>query len=249
MPKVVAVIPIHQRSQMAIETVRMLRHQTVSVTPILVGDSEVEANIAKEVGCEYIQHPNHPLARKWQAGVQRAGDLNPDAVLILGSDTWFTPTWCEIGLRKMQEGYHVVGRSNFYIMHLMQDKVEIIHRGYKGVRAKRPAGIGRMISCEGMQELGWVLFKERTSRHCDTVAMRAILAANLRCALVEFGAALTIKCDSWPSKHTFAEVKDSPGLQWLEVPGNVNAWLASTFSGSLKAMDRLRRDTWQEGHS
>lgn len=245
MPEVVAVIPIHQRAQAAIETVCMLRHQTISVTPILVGDSEIDAQTAKRVGCEYIQYPNQPLSSKWQVGIRRAGDLNK-AVLIIGSDTWLTPTWCEVGLCKMREGYHVVGRNDFYIMHLGRDGLEIIHRGYIGNRAKQPAGIGRMISRKGMRELNWVLFRERKSRHCDTMAWRAIRAAGLQCALVtEPSAALTIKCDNWPTKHTFAEVKASTGLEPLEdVSGNIESWLAATFPGSLEAIGRLRRDTW-----
>jgi hypothetical protein len=242
---IVAVIPVHGRAQMAIETVRMLRHQTVSVAPILVGDSLTEARIAKQVGCEYIQYPNRPLSSKWQVGMWRAGDLNK-TILTIGSDTWLTPTWCETGLQKMQEGYHVVGRNDFYIMHLTRDGIEIIHRGYTGERIGQPAGIGRMVSREGMRELGWVLFRERRGRHCDTVAMRAIMAAELRCALIPASEkALTIKCDDWTSRHTFAEVEASAGLQPLEgITGNIETWLASTFPGSLEAIDRLRKGTW-----
>jgi len=246
MPEIVAVIPVHRRAQMAIETVRMLRHQTVPVTTILVGDSRVEAAIARKTGCEYVQYPNRPLSSKWQAGVWRAGDIYPDAVLILGSDTWLTPAWCETGLQLMQEGSDVVGRNSLYIMHLRQDGIEVIHRGYKGVRAEQPMGAGRMISRAGMRALDWALFRERKSRHCDSIAMRAIKATGLQCALMpKRELAMTIKCDNWLSKHTFADAKASTGLQPLRsVAGNTNAWLASAFPGALEALDRLRRDTW-----
>jgi len=249
MPKVVAVIPVHLRTQMAIETVRMLRHQTVPVVTILVGDSKIEARIAQEVGCEYIQHPNEPLSDKWQAGVWRAKDLDPDAVLILGSDTWLTPTWCETGLTIMQKGNQVVGCNNLYIMYLVHDRMEIVHVGRR--RSKEPAGVGRMISCEGMRKLGWKLFREHKSWHCDGIAMRAIKAAGLRCALMpQHEQALSFKCDFWPDKHPFTGIKAAPGLHLLQgVTGNVDHWLNSTYPGSLEALDRLRRSTWPKSHS
>lgn len=243
--KVVCVFPAHRRPHITTETIQMLSRQTVKPHVIMVGDSCAEAEIADETGCEYVQYPNRPLSSKWQAGIWRAGDYNPDAVLIIGSDVWLTPNWCETYLSYLGE-YDVVGSSEWYILHLGKENIRIAHHSYKGPRSIEPIGMGRMYSRAAMRRMGWVLYRERKNSRADGIAMRRVQRTN--CTVGVFNEpgvmAMEIRCPRWLMIHKCEHLQDNRNL--VEYPDvyKPGVWLQDNFPGSLKAMRRLRKRVW-----
>lgn len=240
-PDVVVVIPAYERRPMLEETIAYLRQQRgVTLEIVIVGSGAPEAVVARKMGCHYVEYPNEPLSSKWQAGIWLAGDIYPTAVLILGSDTFLSPDWCRAGLKAMRtRNADVVGTNRIYGLHLTSS-LELVEATYHGERRSRPCGVGRMISREGMKAMDWVLFKERKSRHCDSIAWRAIRAAGLKSAVIRRETALTFKCDRWADKHTWDDFVNSIGLDVRPVE-NASRWLDHHFPGTMQAVERLRR--------
>lgn len=243
--KIACVFPAHRRPHITLETIRMLKRQTVKPHVIMVGDSHIEAAIAGEAGCEYIQYANRPLSSKWQVGVWRAGDYNPDAVMIMGSDHWFTPSWCETYLGYLDK-YDVVGAGEWYILRLDKGGIQIVRRSYRGPRSAEPCGLGRMYSRAALRRMGWTLYKERKNRRTDGVAMRRAQAVGCKIGTVTPPGvmALTVKCAGWSMIHGWDDMKGNHNLVEHPDVKNPGAWLRDNFPGSPGAIKRLRKQVF-----
>jgi hypothetical protein len=243
--KVCCVFPAHRRAAITLETIRLLKRQTVKPHVIMVGDSRVEAAIANEAGCEYIQYANRPLSSKWQVGVWRAGDYNPEAVLVMGSDHWFTPDWCETYLSHLKK-HDVVGCSGWRVLRLEKRSIQIVHRSYRGPRSAEPIGMGRMYSRAAMRQMGWTLYKERKNRRVDGVAMRRAQSLGLKVAAIDPPGtmALTVKCSQWSMLHSWDDMHGNKNLVEHPDVKSPGAWLRDYFPGSLEAIKRLRKQVF-----
>jgi len=243
--KIACVFPAHRRSSITLETIRLLKRQTIKPHVIMVGDSRVEAAIADEAGCEYIQYANRPLSSKWQAGIWRAGDYNPEAVLIIGSDTWLTPNWCETYLNYLRE-FDVVGASEWHILRLKRTSIQIACRGYRGQRSVEPVGLGRMYSRDALRRMGWVLYRERKNRRADGIAMRQARLTGCHIGTIDAPGtmALEVKCAQWQMVHGWENLHENANLMAHPNIKSPSAWLRDHFPGSLEAIKRLRKQIW-----
>lgn len=239
--KIVCVFPTHRRKAITLETIRMLRKQTVVPHVILVGDSHIEAEIAERAKVEYVQHPNFPLSIKWQAGIERAAQRKPDAVLIIGSDTFLSPKWCEQHVKHF-DTFDVVGSPSWHVMHLTKDTMRIIKCSYEGVRADQPCGQGRLFSSKAMRAMEWVLFPGRKHGRIDTMSLRRARLSGCKIASMELGeVALTIKSSAWIMKHSFAQFMAAKGLVRHPDVSNPGSFLKLHLPGAWSSIVRLRK--------
>ena len=174
MKKIISVIAIHDRTDVAILCINRLKKcQTLPLFKVIVvGDTPGDRRTAKETNSIFVDYPNYPLSWKWQIGINRAREFSPDAILIMGSDDLISNNWCEEGMLMMDEDNSIglVGSTQIRYLKLEDDKIIMMHwKGY-GRTSKRhgePIGAGRLISSKALDELGWLLWKAKKNGGLD----------------------------------------------------------------------------------
>jgi len=150
---------------------------------ICVGSREDESwNPGAFQDWQYVVAPNEPLSKKWQAGLARARELEPDFVCIVGSDDLFTADYFE-RMPDYCPKNGAVGFGNFWFLNLPAKMLgffpgyERKEKGRRGVF--RPdsltVGAGRMFGSELLDKLDWVLWPEPVNDHLDTACSKALM--------------------------------------------------------------------------
>lgn len=186
MSKVIAVIPVHGRIDLARETVSRLNRQEHKLYKIvLIGDGEQERQIAIDNNCDFIDHSNVPLSFKWQAGVDCARMFKPDAILILGSDNWISDNWISEGLKHIND-YDVIGKNEIYFINIAGKMHGFKWSGYLSEdRRNEPIGAGRIISKNILNKISWQLWDRGINRLLDKTSFKKLKEAGARVKLME----------------------------------------------------------------
>jgi len=239
--KIICIMATHGRPGITTETVKMLQKQTVSVEVLIVGDSGCEPKIAADTGCICLKHKNKPLGKKWQAGVNRARALAPDAVMICGSDSWLTPRWCETAIPFLKKGHDLIGINMFHACKVYpKQKVRIIRRAYQGKRIGIPMGSGRIFSKKILDALDWKIFPINQNSGMDIFSYKKVIKQKGRIRIVHsddmkiLAVKSTWKCiNSW---NHYIESKKNKEFTDIKEP---KVWLNQNFPGSIKALTRV----------
>lgn len=241
--KVVCVMPTHRRESITTETLKMLKNQTMLIEILVVGDSDTEKKVAQNCGCHYIEHENKPLSKKWQAGIAAAKKMNPDAIMICGSDSWITPKWCEI-VFPYTRVHDLVGINNFYACRAYpKKKVNIIHREYKGHRSNLPVGSGRMFSKRILEKVDWVIYPGSKNKALDSQSYRTIMKHKAKILTLPDKElkVLAIK-STWDSLNSWERyIASTNNIRHPDVE-NPKKWLENNFPGSIESLNRVVSD-------
>lgn len=241
-PKIICVMAAHGRSGITTETIKILQKQTWPIDILMVGDSNIERGIANKTGCMYIQRPNKPLGNKWQEAVYYAKTLDPDALMICGSDSWLSYKWCEIALPfVLYDNQDLVGINMFHACKVYpNEKVRIIRRAYKDRRKNIPMGSGRIFSKKILDKANWHIFPKNKNRAMDINSYRKVkeLKGNIKIIESEDMKILTIK-STWESINSWEKYVKSKRNKVLPDIKNPKAWLAKEFPGSIGALTRV----------
>lgn len=244
--KVVCVIPCHERLEISVASINLLKkYQTLKPITIVVGWSSIEKKIAQLTGSHFVECKNTHLGNKWQTGIDFARTLEPDALLILGSDTWLTKNWIKFCALKIAEGVDLLGKIQWYACNLRSNRIEIIQRGYLKSPAKDfPVGGGRMISKSLLDRMNWNLFP-RDKKSCLDITSANLM--KLHDPIVEIfntnkHIVMGIK-GPWATLNPFSRIKnaDSSVLEHLEgvSSADICRWLQVHFPGSLSVIKSL----------
>jgi hypothetical protein len=84
---------------------------TFDLTALVVGSEGTKTHCE---GFYYLDFPNDPLGRKWNAGMKAFSKLNPDYVMIIGSDDFVTDNTMQYILDRCNEGFDVIGMRDCY---------------------------------------------------------------------------------------------------------------------------------------
>ena len=112
-------------------------------------EGEQSKDICEACGFHYHEHENQPLSEKWQYGLKKTQEFNPDAVIIMGSDDLITRKILEFYIEKIKQGHLLVGIKDFFIYESKLKK--LAHwRGYgklnDGHRMDETIGLGRCLT-------------------------------------------------------------------------------------------------------
>lgn len=170
---IVAVAPFWKRdTTAALFMAHMAAHKAeaakvgVGLTVVVVG-SEGEDSAALAGRHHYVESPNLPLGAKFNAGFLRARDLDPDYVMVLGSDTFFRPSvWKMARVSYMESNPDMLGYLDLY-MYDLNTREAVYWAGYKGVREGEPIGPLRMLSHRLLEHLEWAPYDPTLSRNLD----------------------------------------------------------------------------------
>ncbi len=238
--KIVAVIPTYKRKDVTVATIRYLSKQSVPPDEIvLVGSSQEDVAAAEEAGCHYVNYPNDPLSEKIQAGIYKAREFSPDAILLCGSDDWLSLDWIErfsLCLRT----YDVVGHGTMNLLQGTGGKdIKIIEIPvYMGTsRRGEPIGAGRMISRRILDKIDWNLYREKQNTGCDGGSFTVLKSAGAKVFMCEEdNPKLLCPKGVWRQINSMDECCRT---SFRNVIGSPNEWMESNFHGLLWNIQRL----------
>lgn len=124
----------------------------------------------------YVEYANSPLSHKWNAGVQAARALDPDALVIAGSDDLLSSELLRTYRVKLEQGFDFFGFRDLYFFELAAARLGY-WRGYESsadaVAVDSPVGCGRCFSRDLLNKTGWKLWPRhpRVDRFLDLVAL------------------------------------------------------------------------------
>ena len=242
MKKIACLLPVYRRPEITIATINYLKKQTHPVEIFIVGDSYIEEDIANDTNVNFIKHPNLPLSKKMQYGINQIRKYNPDGILICGSDSWITTTWVEKFCPYLNK-YDLIGKSVFYTLEVNKNSnARILGRGYNQIWA--PVGTGRIISKRILDKIDWKAYIGIKNTGLDTLCLKNITKAGGRLKVfIETQhpdeIVLSLKSNSWDVLTPFEKIKKSKNLRKLPDIENINLWLKRFFPGQIEELKKI----------
>lgn len=243
---IIVIIPIHfeneTRKVLTRLSLKRLKQQTMKVHPLLVGSTREEKAFAQEMNYFYIHQENIPLCKKFQKGVYEARKFNPDAIMMLDSDTWISDNYCEIALKNLQERQiDVIGKSCFQILNV--DNWVIATQFYQQFNVYEPTGTGRIFLARSLDRLNWRLFPDRTpSDKLEVASLAQCKNAGLQIEVInntqEEIYILELRSSNWSSIQDWKIIRQAPSIipyskQEIE---NAKIWIQTYFPGGVELL-------------
>ncbi len=130
--------------------------------------------LAWELADIALPWPNLPLGAKCNRLLLECRELDPDAVMILGSDDLVDAFLVSAWAGAIRGGYDYVGLTDFFVLDLEADRLAHF-KGYETEFGKgRSIGAGRCFSRSLLDRMGWVLWRPDLDRNLDSSTDRLI---------------------------------------------------------------------------
>lgn len=206
--KVVAVVPVYGREPLLKYTIRRLIQKNKVDIVIVIGESISEKIIALKEGAIFIQHPNKPLGRKWNAGYSFIKRFNPETALFVGSSDWISDDWLETAYNaiKQDENIGYVGKKGFDMVDFRNKQVRYCKWfGYVDkIRAEETIGIGRLLSKNLLEKINYCPFPENKNYSMDYGMYLLCKKNGFKVKIIENNSIfLSLSTDLWINKHEF----------------------------------------------
>ena len=147
----------------------------------------------------YIEKPNKPLSVKWNSGIKKLREYDPDYVICMGSDDVLSDEGYKKIHQLMESGVDFVGFIDIYIYSIVHDRMKLWD-GYKGERRGEPIGAGRTYSKKFLDRLDWDLWSDDRDSGLDWLSWGKVKKHNFRKSL--------ISCRDFP----LYDIKDGKGM-------------------------------------
>jgi hypothetical protein len=140
-------------------TQNVLRND-LDIEIVIVGsEGDLYRKLCEQLNFHYVEKPNKPLNKKFNAASKYCEKIQPDEVLLIGSDDIITPNTIIELSNRMNEDNDIVGLTNLYFMDLKDFN---IHKwnGYTGSIYKKGTtiGTGRLYSKKVLEAVDWYLW-------------------------------------------------------------------------------------------
>lgn len=183
-------IATHQRMSITRDNIKAILACGVNVI-LVVTDTGEEAVFRQLFPfIEIVMCANEPLGTKWQAGVDRAREINADPLIVNGSDDILHPDFFIRVASLMKEGVHFIGLKSWYVYDLRK----VYRFDYL---ANLPLGGGRAYSKELLQVINYSLFDRSRSRQLDDLSYGNVLNSKMETRILNEPLILSIK-GNWP---------------------------------------------------
>lgn len=123
-------------------------------------------DLACSHGAIYTEIENQPLGRKWTHALRTAKNLNPDAVLIEGSDNILNDAMLLKWVEVLADGVDYVALLDAYQFSTIAWTL-IYWPGYVGQREGEPIGASRCYGRDFLDRAEWSLWDERLRSSLD----------------------------------------------------------------------------------
>jgi hypothetical protein len=132
--------------------------------------------LAEKHGWIYVEAKNQPLGAKWNVGMARVRKLNPDGVVIVGSDDWLNANVFIHHIRALEDGMLMAGLIDIYFLYWKTMKT-LHFGGYTHDRLGETLGLGRCLSREALQAVKWRPWWPRLNRGLDLSMTKSLRKA------------------------------------------------------------------------
>jgi len=212
---VICVIPIHGRKDITEKTVsRLLNEQDEKITIILVGDSEAERQLAYEAGVIFVGYWNSPLGWKLQAGIREARKRDPEAIMISGSDDYYSSNWISKSLQAIRGGADFVGGMTYHFWNQLTGNV--IHW------TDDHFGAGELISARALNALEWRIYDNTPiEKKLDSQRRKALMQIGIEKQYVRNITALGIRGE-WDTLHSWHWGFEENGTRYIRGVTSLN---------------------------
>lgn len=182
----VCVIASQQRLEITTANIKSLQAQSYVPQIVVVVSEPSEAKHYIPLGVHVVQVANHPLGRKWQAGVNYARSLNPSHLIINGSDDIL----CKDFIRRFCTGVDFIGLQQWYVLN--DGKLYLFD-----YLASQALGGGRVYSKRLLDTCNWNIFDTGASKLLDDRGW-LVTRSTHRCIIEDEGCILAVK-GNWPT--------------------------------------------------
>lgn len=186
----VVLIATHEREEITTKNIKSLEGKC---RIILVCSTKLELEYYKKLGVTVILEPNKPLGRKWQCGVNVSVNMEPNPLIILGSDDFITDDYWNVLKTKIAEGYEFIGTTSWY----NYDYHRLYICKYTNRNEDFPIGSGKAYSLKGLKKIRWKVFDTEAERKLDDRGTLQARAQNLKTYIHKEPSILAVK-GKWP---------------------------------------------------
>lgn len=139
----------------------------VELVLLAVGsEGKFSRDLCESHGFDYLEHPNSPLSDKWDFGLGRTREYDPDGVVIMGSDDFVTANLFSRYADLLDEGVLFMGLTDGYFFDLASRDSVIHWNGYGGLigengmpnRLGETIGMGRLLSAKLLEMLDYSIW-------------------------------------------------------------------------------------------
>lgn len=227
-PRIVAVMPVSGREELFPITIKRLYQQEgVEMDVVAVCDTLREFAIAINSGSLGMVVPRIPemtLGLKWQRGIDAARDLDPDAIMIVGSGNWFTNGWAKT-LFPYLDDYDMVGSEAMYVYQIRQNDQIMIHwNGYhNNARKGDMLGAGRLLSRKILDKVDWQIYNTSLNRGLDWSMSKILRLHGAKTLTLPAGDEYIMKVGSykWKNINSFRVLWGSPNARKVDKPDEI----------------------------
>ncbi|WP_413166730.1 tetratricopeptide repeat protein [Capilliphycus salinus ALCB114379] len=125
-------------------------------------EGNVSRKLCEDCGFDYIEYANKPLSAKWEHGINRCADYDPDGVIIVGSDDLISQNLIEFYDSQLKNNMVFCGLKDGYFFDVSKENL-ILWTGYNVVadptRVGETIGMGRCLSRILLDKLGFSIWK------------------------------------------------------------------------------------------
>ncbi|MEB3884952.1 tetratricopeptide repeat protein [Lyngbya sp. CCY1209] len=146
-------------------------------------EGETSRQVCESCGFDYLEHPNLPLSAKWEYGLNRCADYDPDAVIIVGSDDIVSRGLIEFYDQKLREGLVFVGIKDGYFWDVMSGQM-MWWKGYGRLDTRRfgeTIGMARCLARPLLDRLNFSAWKGlQINKRLDRIVTQKLLDLGLQ---------------------------------------------------------------------
>jgi len=201
---IVAPIPVHGRGPLLKITIQRL-YRCGADRVICIGDDPELKEMSEDLGAEWVEHDNHFLSNKWNAGFLASKKYAPAGVLYVGSSDWIHDYYIEEA-RPFLKFHDLIGTLGCFFADVANDIRVVYWPGYRhGPRSDEPIGIGRLLSNRILDKINWMPFKENINSSLDWSMWIKCLEQKASVKIINRHYPMSISTDKWSNKHSFED--------------------------------------------
>jgi hypothetical protein len=220
----------------------------LSLEVLTVGsEGEISKGFAEAHGARYVEHENQPLGAKWNAALVASRELDPDGVMVLGSDNIVNDALLCKWADEIRDGIDYVGLLDTHMYRPSTDTL-MYWKGYPETAANlcrigEPIGSSRCFSRALLDHFDWVLWNGELESSLDYSVTCRVRELDHRTGFHRLGIVqhLGIKTSTGMTPMERFVTRSSSQLQ--EVPPEfLSSWYGEDIAAQLCALNEEKHD-------
>jgi tetratricopeptide (TPR) repeat protein len=125
-------------------------------------EGDASRKLCEDCGFDYFEYANQTLSAKWEYGINRCADYDPDGVIIVGSDDLISQNLIEFYDNQLKDNMVFCGLKDRYFFDVSKENL-ILWTGYNlqddPTRVGETIGMGKCLSRFLLDKLGFSIWK------------------------------------------------------------------------------------------